>query len=837
MIKGLHRAMNSTTLAYYRLLGSLVTGKRILDLKAEESPGTALLHEAGNEVRRGLEQAQGDYDLLLALDEFRTCEDIRTVLDLLRDQLSPGGTFVVSCRIATATGVHRPSGVLVFRLETFAKLVQDYFGVITYAFLHGDEFEAEWNQYSDRAVFFCRFLKPSRGAKTGLSVKELDKTYGGRIKGLGPFSLAHIRLWLNQDGKALSKENKGNLLFFLQPLPLYGDRTPTSWEQFCFDKLAEGLDKSPSDSELAAPIAPQIACKTLVANFSALEQVRDVPIRSIAGRKAEFAELQGQLRRADMSREKTTSESLHTALQETRGIAERLKHNNEHLRKQLDAEADKARTLQGELEAARKHAFEVESAVEAMGGRLALIEKRLLRNRLKRGIHHSLDFMQRLVPESTRRAARPAYLEYVYYRVYPERRPEPEKSAPSITRRSNSSAVISSYAPYVDFKERLYGGLPLDFRRLSAQSTKGLVSVVLPVHNGARYVALAIESVLRQTYQHLELIIVDDGSIDDTPRILNSYRHDPRVRIIRQTNQKLPAALNSGFAQAQGEYRTWTSDDNVMLPEMLQELVNFLEHEADVEMVYADQELIDEDGRPLLQSDFCPGYQTPPGGNLICWPRDPGELNFIQNNYFGACFLYRAWAARLVGEYSTALFGFEDYDYWMRMNALFRARHFGQRRSLYRYRVHRTSLSSRDHELLITHRVREFMASETARRAFLAQPFEVAFLGAHPWFREMDAKYRAAGHNILEGQATRKSLTLFGENYPQVALDRARINRIVVRLTDNECLIEAHGVSKPTLLLANSADDLLYPILAAANSVAYTRWQQGSVEQAALQNV
>ncbi len=98
--------MNSATLAYYRLLRGLVSGKRILDLRAEESLGTALLREAANQVHQGRQQAQGCYDLVLALDEFRTGDDIRSVLHLLREQLSPGGTLVVSCRIAAATGVH-----------------------------------------------------------------------------------------------------------------------------------------------------------------------------------------------------------------------------------------------------------------------------------------------------------------------------------------------------------------------------------------------------------------------------------------------------------------------------------------------------------------------------------------------------------------------------------------------------------------------------------------------------------------------------------------------------------------------------------------------------------
>src|SRR5260370_41139860 len=87
----------------------------------------------------------------------------------------------------------------------------------------------------------------------------------------------------------------------------------------------------------------------------------------------------------------------------------------------------------------------------------------------------------------------------------------------------------------------------------------------------------------------------------------------------------------------------------------------------------------------------------------------------------------------------------------MRMNALFRVKHFGQRKSLYRYRVHRKSLSSRDTELQITQRVRDFMASEAARRGFFSQPFDIALFGTPPRFDEIPHQYPGAGHHIVEG--------------------------------------------------------------------------------------
>src|SRR5438128_1966436 len=90
-----------------------------------------------------------------------------------------------------------------------------------------------------------------------------------------------------------------------------------------------------------------------------------------------------------------------------------------------------------------------------------------------------------------------------------------------------------------------------------------LVSVILPTHNGSKYLRQSIESCLSQTYLDIELIVVDDGSMDETSAILESLTDD-RVRKIRhQTNRGLSAALNTGCAEARGEYLTWTSDDNL----------------------------------------------------------------------------------------------------------------------------------------------------------------------------------------------------------------------------------------------------------------------------------
>ena len=91
-----------------------------------------------------------------------------------------------------------------------------------------------------------------------------------------------------------------------------------------------------------------------------------------------------------------------------------------------------------------------------------------------------------------------------------------------------------------------------------------LVSIILPVYNGERYLKQSIESCLNQTYKNIELIIVNDCSTDSTSLIIDEYLlKDNRVRVIdNHINKKLPASLNIGHSQIRGAYVSWTSDDN-----------------------------------------------------------------------------------------------------------------------------------------------------------------------------------------------------------------------------------------------------------------------------------
>jgi glycosyltransferase involved in cell wall biosynthesis len=152
-------------------------------------------------------------------------------------------------------------------------------------------------------------------------------------------------------------------------------------------------------------------------------------------------------------------------------------------------------------------------------------------------------------------------------------------------------------------------------------------------------------------------------------------------------------------------------------------------------------------------------------------------LNFIQNNFIGGCFLYRSWTARLVGGYSERYFGFEDYDYWMRMNALFRIAHLGKPDILHSYRLHPHSLTAREKELRISDRARYFTAVEAERRKFFTDEFDIRFTGAHPWFGALAHAYRRSGHNVIDTaeKASSKSITIGDGGFAQLRENRVQL--------------------------------------------------------------
>jgi glycosyltransferase involved in cell wall biosynthesis len=234
----------------------------------------------------------------------------------------------------------------------------------------------------------------------------------------------------------------------------------------------------------------------------------------------------------------------------------------------------------------------------------------------------------------------------------------------------------------------------------------GLISIVLPILGRAERAAETIESVLAQTHQDVELIVVADGSHHDLGGRLAAYDGHPKVRMLRQPNQGLAKALSSGFELAGGEFWTWVSVGNVLEPNQLERQIAFLRAHPDAAMVYCDYLALDRHGVLLRE---------------VHLPRDPAGLATGGDNFIGPCFLYRGWVGRLLGDY-TPIDGVLDYDYWLRLTSLFGVHHLGSDDPLHRSRL---DTPNRDHEATLRVRRQDLLTAEERRQANFSRSWKI----------------------------------------------------------------------------------------------------------------
>jgi glycosyltransferase involved in cell wall biosynthesis len=229
------------------------------------------------------------------------------------------------------------------------------------------------------------------------------------------------------------------------------------------------------------------------------------------------------------------------------------------------------------------------------------------------------------------------------------------------------------------------------FTKPNLRIVKGKVSVVLPVRFvNYEWLDRSISSVLTQDYPNLELIIVNDGATMDIDDLIKFYRIKKYVQ--NPKNMKLPYSLNRGFEIADGEYHTWTSADNFMLPEMIRRLVEELNNYQDFSIAMGRSKLIDD------KDSFVNAPDSEPL-NLLLSGSDTSS-NVIERKYtfystLGACFLYRNVVWQELNGYDERLHGSEDYDFWIRASRKFKIRRLSfSEPPYYVYRCHSNSISA-----------------------------------------------------------------------------------------------------------------------------------------------
>lgn len=121
-----------------------------------------------------------------------------------------------------------------------------------------------------------------------------------------------------------------------------------------------------------------------------------------------------------------------------------------------------------------------------------------------------------------------------------------------------------------------------------------MISVIMPVYNGEKYITQAIDSVLSQTYPNWELIIINDGSTDDTAKIIKSKYNQNKIKYIYQENQGPSIARNRGIDLAQGDYIAFIDADDLYTRDKLEKQLQFLEEHSDYDIVYNDIKVVDD---------------------------------------------------------------------------------------------------------------------------------------------------------------------------------------------------------------------------------------------------
>jgi glycosyltransferase involved in cell wall biosynthesis len=207
-------------------------------------------------------------------------------------------------------------------------------------------------------------------------------------------------------------------------------------------------------------------------------------------------------------------------------------------------------------------------------------------------------------------------------------------------------------------------------------------SIVVPAYQAASTLAETIDSIVRQSFVDWECVIVDDGSMDDTSEIASRYANgDPRFRVIRQDNQGTAAAYNTGVASATNEFVVICSADDVLLPEHLSTVAQFIQNEPDNDIWTSNGYLWRGRSRELI---YGPGWKD--GVNSF-------ELaDLIRLCFYGVGAVYRKELFASVGGYRVGVFG-EDYDFWLRAMAL-GARHRYLPKPLSLWRVSKTQKSA-----------------------------------------------------------------------------------------------------------------------------------------------
>jgi glycosyltransferase involved in cell wall biosynthesis len=211
-----------------------------------------------------------------------------------------------------------------------------------------------------------------------------------------------------------------------------------------------------------------------------------------------------------------------------------------------------------------------------------------------------------------------------------------------------------------------------------------LVSVIIPCYNQAHFLADALESVLAQTYANFEIVVINDGSSDNTAEVVAGYSS---ARYFEQGNKGLSAARNTGLRESRGNYLVFLDADDRLLPGAIEAGLDCFRSHPECAFVSGQYRSIGEDGTILAEA-------------TREWVQNEYYLALLRGNYIGmhATVVYRRLILEAIGGFNTALKACEDYDVYLRIARKFPV--YSYEEIVAEYRQHHASMS-RNYELML----------------------------------------------------------------------------------------------------------------------------------------
>jgi glycosyltransferase involved in cell wall biosynthesis len=212
-----------------------------------------------------------------------------------------------------------------------------------------------------------------------------------------------------------------------------------------------------------------------------------------------------------------------------------------------------------------------------------------------------------------------------------------------------------------------------------------LVSIYITNYNYAAFIRQSIESALKQTLQDFELLIIDDGSKDNSKEIIETYRDNPKVSIIYQQNKGLNVTNNIAMRAAQGRYIMRLDADDFLVPDALEKMVAVLEKDDALGLIFPDYYYVDKEGN-ITGEEKRHNFER--------------EVSLYDQPAHGACTMIRLDFLKQIGGYNESFTCQDGYDLWIKFITHYKVTNINQ--PLFYYRRHGSNLTTNEERILDT---------------------------------------------------------------------------------------------------------------------------------------